>query len=82
MNKSFISFIFPAYMTLCLGFEIKWQHFGNNTLKCNIRGLSGKFADIANKTRNMYHRLKKFCINKYEVSKFIYELLNGSQIHK
>ena len=29
----------------------------------NIRGLSGKFADTANKTRNMYPRLKKFCIN-------------------
>ena len=34
----------------------------------NIRGLSGKFADTANKTRNMYPRLKKFCIKKYQLS--------------
>ena len=33
-----------------------------------IRGLSGKFADTVNKTRNMYPRLKKFCINKYHLS--------------
>ena len=33
-----------------------------------IRGLSGKFADTANKTRNMYPRLKKFCIKKYQLS--------------
>ena len=32
-----------------------------------LRGLSGKFADTANKTRNMYPRLKKFCINKYKL---------------
>ena len=34
----------------------------------NVRGLSGKFADTANKTGNMYPRLKKFCINKYQLS--------------
>ena len=33
-----------------------------------VRGLSGKFADTANKTRNMYPRLKKFFINKYQLS--------------
>ena len=35
-------------------------------LKLIIRGLSEKFADTANKTWNMYPRLKKFCIYKYE----------------
>ena len=34
----------------------------------DIRGLSVKFADTANKSRNMYPRLKKFCINKYQLS--------------
>ena len=34
----------------------------------NIRGLSGKFADTANKTCIVNHRLLKFCINKYQLS--------------
>ena len=34
----------------------------------HIRGLSGKFADTANKTRIVYHRLMKFCMNKYQLS--------------
>ena len=33
-----------------------------------IRGLSVKFVDTANKTRIVYHRLMKFCINKYQLS--------------
>ena len=33
-----------------------------------VRGLSGKFADIANKTLIVYHRLRKFCMNKYQLS--------------
>ena len=34
----------------------------------NVRGLSGKFADTANKTRIVYHRLLKICINNYQLS--------------
>ena len=33
-----------------------------------VRGLSVKFVDIANKTHIVYHRLMKFCINKYQLS--------------
>ena len=33
-----------------------------------IRGLSVKFVDTANKTRIVYHRLMKFCINKNQLS--------------
>ena len=33
-----------------------------------IRGLFGKFADTANKTRIVYHKLMKFYINKYQLS--------------
>ena len=35
---------------------------------CDVRGLSIKFVDSANKTHIMYHRLMKFCINKYQLS--------------
>ena len=34
----------------------------------HVRGLSVKFVDTANKTRTVYHRLMKFCINKYQLS--------------
>ena len=34
----------------------------------DVRGLSGKFAETANKTRIVYHRLLKFCIHKYQIS--------------
>ena len=34
----------------------------------HIRWLSRKFADTTNKTRIVYHRLMKFCINKYQLS--------------
>ena len=40
--------------------------------KSEIRGLSGKFADTANKTRIVYHRLLKFCINKYQLSNTVH----------
>ena len=33
-----------------------------------VRGLSVKFVDTANKSRIVYHRLMKFCINKYQLS--------------
>ena len=33
-----------------------------------LRGLSGNIADTANKTRIVYHRLMKFCMNKYQLS--------------
>ena len=33
-----------------------------------IRGLSVKFVDTANKTRFVYHRLMKFCMNKNHLS--------------
>ena len=40
-----------------------------NTSKMHqVRGLSGKFADTANKPRIVYHRLLKFCIKEYQVS--------------
>ena len=43
-------------------FEVKSQ--GHNG---HVRGLSGKIADTANKTRTVYHRLLKLCINKYVI---------------
>ena len=43
-----------------------------SSISIHVRGLSGKFADTANKTRNMYPRLKKFCINKYKLSSTYY----------
>ena len=39
-----------------------WSHLHTK------RGLSGKIADTANKTRNVYPRLKTFCIGKYQLS--------------
>ena len=42
-----------------------------NSLKLKnpeLRGLSGKFADTANKTRIVYHRQLKLCINKYPLA--------------
>ena len=33
-----------------------------------VRGLSGKFADIANKRHIVYNRLMKVYINKYQLS--------------
>ena len=50
--------------------EMKFHPTGPLFLK--IQGLSGKFADTANKTRNVYPRLKKFCINKYQLSSINY----------
>ena len=44
----------------------------DNYIHIHVRGLSGKFADTTNKTRNMYPRLKKFCINKYQLSSTTY----------
>ena len=41
-------------------------------LKEDIRGLSKMFADTANKTLIVYHRLMKFCINKYRLSDTLY----------
>ena len=50
--------------------EMKFHPTGPSFLK--IQGLSGMLADTANKTRNVYPRLKKFCINKYKLSSINY----------
>ena len=66
-KRSYMYYIMTC--TLCVlkiyGISL-WPHLLSR--RYNVRGLSGKFADTANKTRNMYPRLKKFCINKYQLS--------------
>ena len=46
-------------------------------MKLFVRGLSVKFVDTANKTRIMYHRRMKCCINKYQLSDTMHTQYNS-----
>ena len=47
----------------------------------NVRGLSVKFVDTANKTRIQYQRRMKFCINKYQLSGTMHTQYDSMFLH-